>query len=103
KFFNLYGIPVRQIDKGRADKLALTRKENKVFRQLRTTPQRYADVFANLGYPIDLSDPVFPEKKALSPEVCKITGSAPEKWLGIAPFAQHSAKMYPQDLMREVL
>src|SRR5690606_10994259 len=55
-FFQLYKIPVKQIDKGRAEKKALTRKEKKVFKQLKTTHQRYADVFAALGYPIELPD-----------------------------------------------
>ena len=43
----------RQIDKGRAEKKALI--SGKVFRQLKTTFQRYADVFDTLGYPIDLT------------------------------------------------
>ena len=103
KFFQLSGIPVKQIDKGRAEKKALTRKDKKVFRQLKSTHQRYAEVFAALGYPIELSDYTFPEKRTLSPAVRKIAGTAPEKWLGIAPFAQHNAKMYPQDLMKSVL
>lgn len=103
KFFQLSGIPVKQIDKGRAEKKALTRKENKIFKQLKSTHQRYADVFAALGYPVELSEFTFPEKRILSPAVRKITGTVPKKWLGVAPFAQHNAKMYPQDLMKEVL
>lgn len=103
KFFQLSGIPVKQIDKGRAEKKALTRKEKKVFDQLKSTHQRYADVFAALGYRIALSEYTFPEKRMLSPAVKKIAGTAPKKWLGVAPFAQHNAKMYPQDLMKSVL
>ena len=102
-FFQLYKIPVRQIDKGRAEKKALTRKEKKVFKQLKTTHQRYADVFAALGYPMELPDRIDPIKKPLTPVVREIAGTAPAKWLGIAPFAQHNSKMYPQDLMKEVL
>ena len=103
KFFQLYGIPVKQIDKGRPEKKALTRKEKKDFRQLKSTHQRYADVFAALGYPIELSGQTFPPKMILTPAVRQIAGTAPKKWLGIAPFAQHLSKMYPQDLMKEVL
>ncbi len=102
-FFKMYGIPVRQIDKGRAEKKALTRTRNKNFRQLKTTHQRYADVFAALGYPVDLSFPGFLPKKSLSPAVRELTGTEPKKWVGIAPFAQHSSKAYPQDLLKKVL
>ena len=103
QLFRMQGLPVKQIDKGRNEKKALTRRKNKVFQQLKTTPQRYADVFAALGYPLELSEYTFPEKKTLSPSVREIAGTAPKKWLGIAPFAQHEAKMYPLDLMKEVL
>lgn len=101
--FKFYGIPVKQINKGRAGKKALTRPNNKVFKQLKTTHQRYADVFDALGLPVDISSFDFLKKKTLSPEVRKTTGNEPKKWLGIAPFAQHSSKVYPLDLMKEVL
>ncbi len=101
--FYFYGIPVKQIDKGRAEKKALSAANNKVFKQLKTTPQRYADVFEELGYPINLSLHKFPEKQKISPNIRKITGTTPLKWLGIAPFAQHNSKVYPLDLMEQVL
>ena len=44
-FFRAAGIQVVNIDKGRAEKKLLTRKENKLLEPLKTTPQRYADVF----------------------------------------------------------
>lgn len=101
--FHLYGIPVKQINKGRAEKKALTRPENKIFKQLKTTHQRYADVFDRLGFPVDVSDFIGLEKKKLSPGVRELVGNQPRKWLGIAPFAQHNSKMYPEDLMKKVL
>ncbi|MGY5851251.1 glycosyltransferase family 9 protein [Salegentibacter sp. F14] len=101
--FFLFGIPVEQIDKGRKEKKALTREKNKIFKPLKSTHQRYADVFSNLGYPIDLDSHQFPIKKPLSENIKKIVGAEPIKWLGIAPFAQHSSKAYPFDLMEEVL
>ena len=51
KFFFL-GTKCIQIDKGRTEKNGLISGEN--FQQLKTTHQRYADVFGNLGLPIDL-------------------------------------------------
>ena len=101
--FYFYGIPVKQIDKGRSEKKALTAANNKVFKQLKATHIRYADVFAELGYSIDLSLHKFPEKQKISPNTTEITGKNPLKWIGVAPFAQHNSKVYPLDLMEEVL
>lgn len=101
--FYLYGIPCKQIDKGRSEKKALTRENNKEFRQLKSTHQRYADVFAELGFPIDLSNYQPPEKRKLIPKIYEVVGKDSAKWLGIAPFAQHRSKYYPEDLMEEVL
>ena len=101
--FYFYGIPVKQIDKGRAEKKELTAANNKVFKQLKSTHERYADVFAELGYPIDLNLHKFPEKQKISANTREITGANPLKWIGVAPFAQHDSKVYPLDLMDEVL
>lgn len=101
--FYLYGIPCKQIDKGRAEKKALTRENNKEFRQLKSTHQRYADVFKELGFPIDLSGYRPPQKRKLLPKIFEITGRQSQKWMGIAPFAQHDSKSYPVDLMEKVI
>ena len=102
-FFKLKGLPVRQIDKGRKEKAALTRSENKVFKQLKPTHQRYAEIFGKLGYPVNLETVEFLKKQELSQELVEITGEPSQKWLGIAPFAQHASKAYPEDLMKQVL
>ena len=39
----------------------------------------------------------------MSGELLKITDVKSEKWVGIAPFAQYSSKMYPIDLMEKVI
>jgi ADP-heptose:LPS heptosyltransferase len=101
--FFLFGIPVAQIDKGRDEKKALTRESDKVLKPLKSTHQRYADVFAELGYPIDLSSYSFPKKKNIPKKIVEILGNKPGKWLGIAPFAQHVSKVYPLELMEEVI
>ncbi len=102
-FFKLSSAKVSFIDKGRSEKHALTQAKNKVFKQLKSTHERYADVFRNLGFKLDLSAPEFPPKKELSSEILKITGIKNTKWIGIAPFAQYGSKMYPIDLMEEVI
>lgn len=89
------------IDKGRAEKKALVNGE--LFNQLKTTHQRYADVFEGLGYKINLSNPEFPDKAVLSEKIVSIIGKASKKQIGIAPFAAHEGKMYPLNLMKKVI
>lgn len=95
------GIPFVQIDKGRSEKKALI--SGKRFQQLKTTHERYAEVFQKLGFPVDLSKPSFPKPKQLSSKVSNILGSKTAKWIGIAPFAAHESKMYPLNLMKQVI
>jgi ADP-heptose:LPS heptosyltransferase len=99
KFFFI-GTKVVQIDKGRQEKKALV--SGKELKQLKSTHQRYAEVFEKLGYKIDLSHPKFPSKPQLSKEITKlIKGNYP--LIGIAPFAAHKGKMYPLDKMGKVI
>ena len=102
-FFRLKGLPVRQIDKGRREKAALTQSKNKDFRQLKATHQRYADVFEKLGFPLTLESIELLKKQELPKKVTDVAGAPLGKWIGIAPFAQHASKAYPEDLMKEVL
>ena len=102
-FFKISFKKIAFINKGRREKRALTQTKNKVFKQLKTTHERYADVFRKLGFSLDIANPTFPERRELSDELLKITGSKSEKWVGIAPFAQYSSKMYPIDLMEKVI
>lgn len=91
------------IDKGRAEKKALTRTKDKIFKQLKTSHQRYADVFAKLGFSVDLSNPKSIEKSQLQKKITDITGTKTSHWVGIAPFAAFDSKMYPLDLMEKVI
>lgn len=101
--FFFFGIKNAVIDKGRAEKKALTQSENKSFKQLKTSHQRYADVFRKLGYQIELANPVFPRKKDLTNIPFPWGKVRNGKWIGIAPFAQHQGKMYPLDLIEKVI
>lgn len=102
-FFKLSGIPVIKIDKGRAEKKALTRVNNKVFKQLKTSHQRYADVFEKLGFPVTISNPTFNKPQLLTEKILKITKEKTTKWIGIAPFAAFESKTYPLDLLEQVI
>ena len=102
-FFRTTPIRFAQINKGRKEKAALTRPKNKIFKQLQTTHERYAIVFKNLGYTIAL-DKVKPLKKIqLNSVIKEITSDKKQRWVGIAPFAAHKGKMYPLQLIEEVI
>lgn len=102
--FLLSGKKVAATDKGRAEKRALTRAENKVFQPIKSMVERHVETFKKLGFSIDLSSPKFPEKAILSNEILSISGKKDNlKWIGIAPFAQYESKVYPLDLMQKVI
>ncbi len=103
KYLNITGLKTATINKGRTDKKALTRTNNKDFRQLKTTHQRYADVFYKLGFPLDLKTSNALPRKDFTQSFQNLVGYAPKKIIGIAPFAAHNSKMYPLVLMREVI
>ncbi|WP_298222215.1 glycosyltransferase family 9 protein [Flavobacterium sp.] len=102
-FFAWSGKKVAFTDKGRAEKKALTRAENKIFKPLPTMFERHAKTFETLGFPIDLSQPTFPSKPKLDKAVFDFAGAKTNHWIGIAPFAQYDSKVYPLDLMRQVI
>lgn len=102
-FFKFSGFKFVQIDKGRAEKKGLTQLNNKVFKPLKTTHQRYADVFEKLGYTLDLESNVIFSKRQLTNETSQLIVSEEKQLVGIAPFAAFEGKMYPLDLMEEVI
>jgi len=102
--FALSGKKVAATDKGRADKKALTRPKNKIFKAVKTMVEQHVETFRKLGFNIDLSNPKFPQKAILSSDILILTGKKENnKWIGIAPFAQYESKVYPQDLMQQVI
>lgn len=103
RFFNLNNIPFSQIDKGRKEKRALTAGKNKIFEPLKTTFERYADVFCQLGFPIKLANLSVLPKRVLPQKVQEVIGPDNLKWIGIAPFAAYPGKMYPFELMEEII
>jgi ADP-heptose:LPS heptosyltransferase len=91
-----------QVDKGRKEKKNLISKKH--FVQLKTSHQRYADVFRKLGFKIDLSNPNFPEKAILPCKVSSFFSNLEhKKIIGVAPFAAHKSKMYPLEKMKSIV
>lgn len=95
-FFKIKGFKTATVDKGRAEKSALTRAKNKVFRPLPSMILQHHQVFRRLGFPLHDQVPSFPKLSAF-------TGQKTQKWIGIAPFAQYESKVYPLDLMQKVV
>jgi ADP-heptose:LPS heptosyltransferase len=92
-YFKLKGKKVAVINKGRADKKALTRKYNKKLIPLKTSIERYQKVFRNLGYDSSLNfSSLFDDKEEKD-----------EIFVGIAPLAKHAGKIYPLEKMEEVI
>ncbi|WP_343743593.1 glycosyltransferase family 9 protein [Chitinophaga sp.] len=103
-FFRLTGKPVAAIDKGRAGKKALTRKENKILEPQTSTIERYAIVFRQLGLHCTMgTQPVF-APQPLPERVLAVTGVKDARpWIGLAPFATYREKMYPLAKMEMAL
>jgi len=101
-FFSFSGIPVAVIDKGRKEKKELTRKENKVVKQLHTSFERYAQVLSKLNIPVTLNDTLPVKEKQCLPGTVRHIFQQNKKVIGIAPFAQHAPKMYPSERLREI-
>lgn len=91
-----------QIDKGRREKKDLISGKNRI--QLKTTHQRYADIFRKIGLNVNLADPTFFERQALPKTISDfLKNKASKKIIGIAPFAAHKGKMYPLEKMKAVV
>lgn len=100
-FFLFSGVASKTIDKGRSEKKALVGGKN--FKPLKSSTERYADVFRSMGLKVDLENDIFPPKQTLESQIHELIGSDSKLWIGIAPFAAHDAKMYPMDLMEQVI
>ena len=99
------GARCAHIIKGRKEKKALTRKENKCRQQLTSTFQRYREVFTRLGLPFEPRfTSLFKDGKG---DISEFSAFLPQKgndkWVGIAPFARHQGKIYPIEKMEKVV
>lgn len=95
--FRMAGVKVAHINKHRSGKRALTRPKNKVMVQQPTSFENYAEVLKATGLSIGSADGIL--------DLCSINVpiSVAPKAIGIAPFAAHEGKIYPTEMMQEVL
>ena len=121
--FNLSNFKVAHIDKHRKGKRKLVASSGKVMEKQPSSFQNYADVFAKLGYPVQMDfTSLFPEEGgdlSLLPEqvfqvtvdnskdkstvINKNAHNPAEPWIGLAPFAAHEGKIYPVQQMEKVV
>ncbi len=103
--FRLAGKRVACIDKGRRGKRLLVKANGKVKVQQRTSFQRYAEVFARLGLRSHSTfQSIFSPNRGNLDLVADITGpKGDERWVGVAPFAAHAGKIYPQEKLDKVV
>jgi len=101
---NLDKYKIAHIDKHRSARKKLCAQKNKELKQLPTSFENYAEVFAKLGYPININFTSQGEppllSTAVSPLLAEIEGRLN---IGIAPFAAHQGKIYPIPMMEEVI
>ena len=103
----LRGIRSVHINKGRADKRALTRAGRKMMLPLPSQRARYREVFFKAGLPLsDRFEGLYGGRgKADAALFAAITPPKPagQRWVGVAPFAAHIGKVYPPERMLDVV
>ncbi len=106
-FFRLKGVRSVSLYKPRAKRRALTRRNNKVMIPLVSQRARYRQAFykAGLGITEQFNGLFNGSAKAAAERFAAITESKPKgmRWVGIAPFAAHKGKIYPLELMEQVV
>lgn len=87
----LKGAKIHKIDKRRAAKKKFLNTENTLLKPITSQAQAYLDVLEYFGLKLSMNDlkPIKSAKKNSN----KIR-------IGVAPFAAHSSKTYPEDLMK---
>lgn len=104
-FLRTSGVRVKHLAKGRMAKKAMTRRLNKVLLPLPSTPARYADAFRRGGFHREETfHSIFPTGSVdLLPSEFKNQTREVNHRIAIAPFARHKGKVYPLELMKEVV
>jgi len=99
--FRLSGTPVSVIDKGRGEKRSLINGKKKV--KLKHSVERYCDVFAKAGFPVKPSKDaaIIPSGESIAKAGSMLNSR--ELNIGVAPYAKHELKMWPEDNMIKLL
>jgi ADP-heptose:LPS heptosyltransferase len=100
--FKIFFTRVVTFEKGRTEKRAMARLANKSTAPLVHTVERYRLAFQKAGFTFPmLPPPFFKVKESIKDEVVQwLENNTLEKnqsWIGIAPFARHTSKIWPLD------
>ena len=100
--FRMMGVPVAVIDKGRKQKRDIISGNTKS--PLKHSVLRYCDTFARAGFPVTTSDGpwILPSSDALAKVEGMIENDGAMN-IGVAPYAKHDLKMWPEDNMIKLL
>ena len=103
--FACFGTSTAHIDKGRKEKRELTRPRHKKLVPLKSSFERYADVFRQLGFSVEVTfRSVYGDGKGEASLFQRVTGAPDEThWIGIAPFAAHRGKMLPESTVARLI
>lgn len=104
-FCRFHGIRVSRIRKGRREKARMVGDRSATPEPIASTVSRYRRVFEGLGLKMSGESARFFAGGADPSSFAEITPPKTdgERWIGIAPFAAHRAKIYPPEKMREVV
>jgi ADP-heptose:LPS heptosyltransferase len=102
--FRIFAAKYAILHKNRCKKRKLIRKNRKKMQQLPFVQDEYAAACARAGFSVPVVGAKnFSPLPELPKEISQITGEKNEKWLGIAPFAKHQAKIYPFEKTKELI
>jgi ADP-heptose:LPS heptosyltransferase len=100
--FWISGTPVSVIDKGRGEKKRLISGRDR--KQLKHSVERYCDVFTKVGYPVEPENEkwIVPSASSLT-KISTLLGDEKVLNIGVAPYAKHKLKMWPEEYMVSLL
>ncbi len=103
-YYRMKKLPVCVIDKVRKERVEPVRKDGKRIGAQKSNFQRYADVFAALGFPIKMSfNSLLANDEGFEVRRIFPIFELPTRFVGIAPFARNETQTYPLEQMEEVV
>lgn len=102
--FRFSGVRSAHLDKGRSGKKEITARRHKKLRQLPTSFQRYTEVFRSLGFVFPKSFvSIYGTERGIFSEILSQEYDTTLHCIGVAPFAKHAGKIYPEKYMEQVI
>lgn len=100
--FRFSGVPVFIIDKGRIEKRSVIEGKRKI--PLKHSVERYCDVFCKAGFPVvpGKGPWIIPSAEAIA-EAGIMIDKLYQLNIGVAPYAMHKLKSWPDDYMVRLL